>query len=90
MKKIDLLYGVLIGFIITFIGTFSFIKLFTPYSFENAIWALRLQKELGKLIALGGVLNLGVFFLLLHYKKEMMARGVVLAILLLSLLTIFI
>ena len=46
--------------------------------------------NLGKIITLGAVLNLIAFFILLHYKKDLMARGVILATIILAILTIFV
>jgi len=89
MKKIDLLYGCLIGIIATFIGTFLFLALFTDYDYLEGIHALKAQDQLGKLITLGAILNLAAFFFLLKKKKELMARGVVLATLLLTIITLF-
>jgi hypothetical protein len=44
---------------------------------------------MGKVMTLGAIVNIAVFFLLLHYKKELMARGIVLATIVLALLTLF-
>lgn len=90
MKKIDLLYGFIIGLITSFIGVFLFVSLFTDYDFQTAIQATKAEGKLGKLITLGAVLNLIVFFLLLKLNKELMARGVVLATILLTVVTIFV
>ncbi|CAM3994250.1 hypothetical protein FLAN108750_03800 [Flavobacterium antarcticum] len=89
MKKIDLLYGLLIGLITAFIGVYLFIALFTDYEFVNGLSTLKTEGKLGKLIALGTVLNLFVFFYLLKINKELMARGVVFATILLAVVTIF-
>jgi hypothetical protein len=89
MKKIDLLYGVLIGIVAAAIGVYSFMTFFTEYELLEGSAILKRQGQLGKLIALGAILNLVAFFLLLKINKELMARGVVLATLLLTILTIF-
>lgn len=89
MKKIDLLYGLLIGFVAAFIGVYLFIAVFTEYEFLSGFSILRSEGKAGKLIALGTVLNLLVFFYLLKINKELMARGVVLATILLAVVTIF-
>lgn len=90
MKKIDLFIGMLIGFISAFIGVYLFLKFKTEYSFIEGIQGMKLQGFLGKLIAMGAVLNLGVFFLLLKLNKELMARGVILATILLTVITLFV
>lgn len=90
MKKIDLFYGFIIGLAAAFLGSYIFIALLTDYTFETGIQILRLKKQLGQLITLGAILNLGIFFLLLKLKKELMARGVILATIVVTLFTIFV
>lgn len=89
MKKIDLFYGLIIGLISASIGVYLFVVLFTEYQFLEGYSILKTQGQLGKLIALGAILNLVVFFLLLKFNKELMARGVVFATLLLTIFTLF-
>lgn len=89
MKKIDLFYGLIIGLISASIGVYLFVVLFTEYEFFEGYSILKAQGQLGKLIALGAILNLVVFFLLLKFNKELMARGVVFATLLLTIFTLF-
>ena len=90
MRKTDLLLGVLIGIGCCFLGSFLFVVLFTPYGFSEGIAAMRAQDSLGKLITLGAVLNLIIFFVLLKYNKDLMARGVILSLILLSIFTLLI
>jgi hypothetical protein len=90
MNKLDLLYGFLIGIAASIIGSSIFIALFTDYTFTDGIAIMRMQGNLGKLITLGAILNLIVFFLLLHFKKELMARGVVLATIILTVVTLLV
>lgn len=90
MRKIDLVIGMLIGFIATFIGVFLFFTLFTEYGFTEGIEGMRAQGYLGKVITLGAIMNLIAFFVLLKLNKELMARGVVLATLLLTALTLLV
>lgn len=90
MKKIDLFIGMIIGFISTIIGVYLFLEFKTEYGFTEGIQGIKQQGFLGKLIAMGAVLNLGVFFLLLKLNKELMARGVILATILLTVITLFV
>ena len=90
MKKTDLLVGVLIGFISTFLGTYIFFEFFTNYGFLEGVQGMKSQGFLGKVITLGAILNLVTFFVLLKINKELMARGVVLATILLTVLTLFV
>lgn len=90
MNKIDLFYGLLIGFIVTFIGCYLFVAIFTEYDFKFGVRLMLKEGHLGKLITLGAVLNIAVFFYLLKLKKELMARGVVLATIILTIITLFV
>ena len=90
MKKTDLLIGVFIGIIASIIGSYVFIELLTEYNFIEGVKILRFQGKLGKIISLGSVLNIIVFFLLLKFNKELMARGVILGTILLAIITLLI
>ncbi len=90
MKKTDLALGVLIGIIASIIGSFLFIKSFTGYSFVEGIQTMKAEGKLGKIITLGSILNVIVFFILLKFNKEMMARGVILGTILLTIVTLFV
>jgi hypothetical protein len=90
MRKIDLLFGALIAIVTTVIGSFLFITLKTKYSFVDGILELKSQGILGKIITLGAVLNILIFFFLLKFNKEMMARGIVLGVIILAIITFFV
>jgi hypothetical protein len=90
MQKTDLLIGFILGIIGALLGVFLFISFFTEFEFADGILALKSQNSLGKLIALGAVINVVLFFGLLKYDKELMARGVVLATIALTILTLFV
>jgi len=84
------IYWFFIGILAAFIGAFLFLRLFTEL---RTIGDLQIAKEegiLGKVMTLGAILNLLLFFLLLKFKKELMARGIVLATIILAITTIFI
>lgn len=90
MNKKDLLLGFLIGFVSTLLGSYLFIAFFTDFRFIAGIQILKSQGNLGKLITLGCILTLIAFGILLKMNKEIMARGVVLAVIVLAILTLFI
>ncbi|CAM3929391.1 hypothetical protein [Flavobacterium weaverense] len=90
MNKKDLLIGFIIGFTATVVGSYLFISLFTDFTFLAGIQILKSQGNLGKISTLGTILTLIVFGILLKFNKEMMARGVVLSVILLAILTLFI
>ena len=89
MQKKDLLIGVVIGFLATFLGTYLFFFCYTDFGFIEGLKGMRSQGFLGKVITLGAILNLVSFFILLKLNKELMARGVVMATILLAFITVF-
>jgi len=90
MRKIDLLIGFIIGIAAALLGTYIFLIAFTPFKSLNDLPVIRAENLLGKIITLGAILNIVVFFILLKLKKELMARGVVLATIVLALITLFV
>jgi hypothetical protein len=90
MKKTDLIIGLLIGLLTAMLGTFLFLVIFTNFNSINDFKIMKQQGILGKVITLGTILNIVVFFILLQKKKEMMARGIVLSMIVLTLFTLFI
>jgi hypothetical protein len=90
MNKKDLLLGFLIGIATTLLGSYIFITFFTEFKFIAGIQIMKSQGNLGKLITLGSILTLIAFGILLKMNKEMIARGVVLAVIALAILTLFI
>ena len=67
-----------------------FIIAFTSYTFLSGLQLLKYEGKLGKVITLGTVLNIGMFFILLKYKKETIAKGILLAVIILTIITLFI
>ncbi|MCK8142840.1 hypothetical protein MW871_13145 [Flavobacterium sp. I-SCBP12n] len=90
MNKRDLLLGFLIGLATTLLGSYIFITFFTDFKFIAGIHILKSQGSLGKIITLGSIMTLIAFGLFLKLNKEMMARGVLLAVIVLAILTLFI
>lgn len=89
MKKTDLLIGIFIGLATAFIGCFLFITFFTSMSFVEGFTTLKSQGNLGKLITLGALLNMGIVFLLFKKNKDVMAKGVIFSIFILTIYTLF-
>ena len=50
---------------------------------------MKFEGRLGKLITLGSILDLVAFAILLKLNKEMMARGVILAVIVITIFTLF-
>ena len=90
MNKLDILIGFIIGIITSLIGSYLFIKLFTNFDLSNGLQTIKQYGYLGKVITLGTVLDLLLFLFLLKRNKELMARGVVFAVIVLAISTLFI
>ena len=90
MNKKDILIGFFIGILASILGCFLFIKFFTAFDFLVGIQSIKAEGKLGKLITLGSILDLVTFGILLKMNKEIMARGVVLAIIVITVVTLFI
>ena len=86
----DLIIGFSIGIISCVLGIFLFIKFFTDFDFILGIQTMKAESKIGKLITLGAILDLVAFGILLRINKEMMARGVVLAVICIAISTIFV
>ncbi|WP_026728471.1 hypothetical protein [Flavobacterium denitrificans] len=90
MNKLDMLIGFFLGIIASLIGSFLFIKLFTSFDLSNGLETIKQYGYLGKVVTLGTVLDLLLFLFLLKRNKELMARGVVFAVIVLAITTLFI
>ncbi len=88
MKKSDLILGALLSLLTSFLGSVLFVLLFTHFDLAEGLHFLWAAGKIGKLLSLGALLNLLLFFGLLQWNKELMARGVVLGSILLTLLTL--
>jgi hypothetical protein len=89
MEKKELLIGFFIGIIAAIIGTFLFLIAFTEFNSISDLQVVRQQGILGKVITIGAILNLVIFFILLQKKKDFMARGIVLSMIVLTVFTLF-
>jgi len=90
MNKKDILIGFIIGILVALLGSFLFIKIFTDFEISTGIKTIKQYGYLGKVIALGTTLDLIVFTVFLKINKEFMARGVIFAVILLAISTLFI
>ena len=89
MNKIDLLIGFIIGIIASVLGMFLYITIVMHTDFLAGIQTMKNEGQLGKIVTLGSILDLIVFAVLLKMNKELMARGVVLAVIALTIFTLF-
>lgn len=87
--KIQFLIGFVLGLIACGVGALSFLYFFSDVDLAQAIPFLKSQKSIGKVLAIGCVLNLLLFFGLLKFKKEFIAKGVILSVIVLAIFSIF-
>ncbi|AIY15249.1 MULTISPECIES: hypothetical protein [Cellulophaga] len=89
MNKKEILIGFVIGIIANTIGTLLYIIIFSDLSIKETYLAAVSQGHVGSLLALGAVLNLAAFFGFLKIKRDLRARGVLIATLLTALLIMY-
>jgi len=90
MKKTDLLIGFFMGIVAAFLGVLVFLMLKSPaFVSIEGLSTIREQGIMGKVITLGAIIDLILFFILLKINKDLMARGVVLATIILAIITMF-
>ncbi|QEE49238.1 hypothetical protein FUA48_06500 [Flavobacterium alkalisoli] len=87
---IQLFLGIVIGLAAASLGVYLFLELFADNGFENSLSTMRTEGLLGKVITIGTVLNLIVFFILIRLKKDMMAWGIITATAILALITVIV
>jgi ABC-type transport system involved in multi-copper enzyme maturation permease subunit len=89
MKQKEILIGFLIGVVITLIGTYLFMAIFTGFMSMDDLYIIKEGGYLGKVLTLGAILNLIIFFILLQKNKDLMARGIILAMIFITIITLF-
>ena len=89
MHKKDLLIGFIIGIVASLLGMFLYITLVAHLDFITGIQSMKNEGQLGKIVTLGSIMDLIAFGILLKMNKEIMARGVVLAVIMLTIVTLF-
>ncbi|UOY08179.1 hypothetical protein L0P88_06390 [Muricauda sp. SCSIO 64092] len=84
-RKKEIIIGFLVGIIANTFGTLLYILLFSDLGIGETFKAAYGQGHLGSLLALGAILNLVAFFGFLRIKRDLRARGVMIATLLTAL-----
>lgn len=82
----QILTGFIIGVIANLAGLYLYVYLFTDYEIEVALRLSYQDGFIGKLIALGAVLNFLPFFVFIKKKQDYRARGVLIATILSAIL----
>ena len=91
MVRKEVLIGFSVGIIANIIGLFIATSLIGDSdNFITVLKAASAEGFLGKLISLGAILNLFVFFLFIKKKQDYRARGVLLATVLIAVFTFII
>ncbi len=93
LKKKEVFLGLLSGFLANFLGVIiTVIVLFQEIDVSNILRIINdsiLDNFITKLISLGAIVNLIVFFIYLKYDYEQKAKGVLLATFIIAILTIY-
>lgn len=85
-----LILGIFLGFVSSFIGTFLYVLLFTNFNLIRDFVLLNQNGLLGKVITLGTLLTVMTFLFFFYRKKDSIAKGIVIAVVLLMLFTFFV
>lgn len=88
MIRKDVIIGFFIGLLANFVGICIYIFFFSKEGFEGTIKSAVSFNFIGKLVSLGAILNLVVFFILIKMNQDHKARGVMLATLLAAIIVI--
>ena len=88
MVRKDVIIGFIIGLLANIVGIIIYILLFSKEGFEGAIQSAINFSFIGKLVSLGAILNLIVFFILIRMNEDHKARGVLLATLMAAIIVI--
>ena len=88
MIRKDVIIGFIIGIVANLVGIALYILLFSKEGFEGTIRSAVNFSFIGKLVSLGAILNLVVFFILIKRNEDHKARGVLLATLVAAIIVI--
>lgn len=88
IQKKAIFIGMLLGLVGAFLGTFLALYFFTKHGVVEGFTIIKNAGMIGKVITLGCVPNLLIFFYLLKKNKDLMARGIVLAMFLIVIITL--
>jgi hypothetical protein len=87
--KKEIATGFVVGIIANTIGTLLYIVIFSDLSIIETYKAAVSEGHVGSLLALGAILNLIAFFGFLKIKRDLRAKGVLIATLLTALLIMY-
>jgi hypothetical protein len=87
MKK-EIIFGFLIGIFANITGVILYTYFFIKYELDSAIRIAIENGTIGNIIALGAILNLFAFFILIKKRQMLRAKGVLMATILAALLVL--
>lgn len=87
MKK-EIAIGFLMGIAANIAGMYLYVYFFLDFEFMESMKIARENDTIGNLIALGAILNLVVFFILIKKRQMSRAKGVLMATILSALLVL--
>ena len=88
MMKKEIAIGFLIGIAANLAGMYLYVFFFLEYEFMESLKIARKNDSIGNLIALGAILNLIIFFLMIKKRQLYRARGVLMATVLAALIVL--
>ncbi len=88
MIRKDVIIGFIMGIVANLVGIALYILMFSKEGFEGTIRSAVNFSFIGKLVSLGAILNLVVFFVLIKRNEDHKARGVLLATLVAAIIVI--
>lgn len=86
----ELLLGILLGLLASFVGTYLYVSLFTDFNLIRDYKLLNFSGLLGKVITLGTILSVLTFIFFFYKKKDSIAKGVLISVIGLVILTFFV
>lgn len=87
--KKEIAIGFMVGLIANAIGTLLYIIIFSKLSIIDTYKAAVSEGHVGSILALGAVFNLLAFFLFLKLKRDLRAKGVLIATIITALLIMY-
>ncbi len=88
-RKKEIVIGFFVGIIANTLGTLLYILIFSDLGIVETYKAAVEQGHVGSILALGAILNLVAFFGFLRLKRDLRARGVMIATLLTALVILY-
>ncbi len=88
-RKKEVVIGFVVGLIANVLGTLLYIVVFSDYGIKETLQIAVEQEHIGSLLALGAILNLIAFFGFLKLRRDLRARGVLMATLITALTILY-